>query len=117
MNNKYRPSNSTDGEAFMSEFCYQCHKMPHSPEADNQCAILGATFFYGTDEPEYPIQWQQDGKSSWCTAFKSRKEFNQRRREKRKPTKDNDTGDMFAKQPLNSGDMLSSNIGCIKMRT
>jgi len=94
---KYQPSNGTEGEWFMGQFCHKCIKMPKSMEAENQCWILGRTFFYDIDDPKYPEQWQRDEEGVTCTAFKSREEFNTERRAKRKPiiASDNPTLNLF----------------------
>ena len=90
----YQPSNGTVGESFKSHFCYRCSKCP-SPEADNQCGIMLRTMAFSPGDKEYPNQWRYvDGKPV-CTSFKHRDEFNEARRQKRKPTKDKQTLDLF----------------------
>lgn len=83
MAEKYRPSNGTEGEWFMDQFCHQCVKCPISPEADNQCKIMLRSLMYNTEDKEYPKQWvyTDEGKPI-CTAFKSREEYNASRRSK-----------------------------------
>lgn len=80
----YQPSNGTEGDIFMGEFCFKCAKLPHDSDAKNQCWILGRAMIHGTDNPRYPNQWRyQDGKPV-CTAFKDREEANAERRASRK---------------------------------
>lgn len=79
----FRPSNGTEGDIFMSRYCFQCAKFPHDSSAKNQCQIVLATFAYDIEDKEYPNQWRYvDGKPT-CTSFKSREEFNAKRRLKR----------------------------------
>lgn len=66
-NKPYRPSNSTEGELFMSKFCYRCcHDW-------NECEILTNSLCYNIDEPEYPVEWiyDENGKPT-CTKFKKK---------------------------------------------
>jgi len=68
----YRPSNGTEGEYFMSEFCYQCiHENPNS-EGKPKCNIMTSSMCFSISEPEYPKEWVQDidGKNPRCTKFK-----------------------------------------------
>ncbi len=68
---KYRPSNGTEGDGFMSQHCYQCiHDNPH-PDNDPKCDILTASMCYDLKDPEYPKEWTygKDGKPT-CTKFK-----------------------------------------------
>lgn len=85
MTEKYCPSNGTDGDIFMSAWCFNgCTK--HSE--DNPCEIMGRSFCYGIDDPNYPEEWiyDEDGKPT-CTAFSTLSE------EKRYRCQD--TEDMF----------------------
>jgi len=75
MAHSYRPSNGTEGMYFMAQFCDHCTKCPMDPDADGQCDILGRSFAYQVDEPEYPKEWivDDDGLSNpRCTAFEPR---------------------------------------------
>jgi hypothetical protein len=96
----YQPSNGTEGDIFMSRYCFQCAKFPHSSEAKNQCQIVLKTFAYDTRDKEYPNQWRYVNGRTTCTAFKSREEFNAERRAKRKPKSiiatDSQTLDLFS---------------------
>lgn len=67
----YRPSNGTEGEIFMEQFCHRCAKYPDDPNDPNQCDILARSFFHQVGEPEYPKEWIEDGnlENPRCTAF------------------------------------------------
>ena len=62
---KYRPSNGTEGDLFISGNCYHCME-----DGDN-CEILHRTFAHDVEDPEYPSEWQYgtDGQPT-CTAFR-----------------------------------------------
>lgn len=100
MTERFRPSNGTHGDVFMCEFCFQCIKWPHNPDAKKQCNIALRALAHDIEDEAYPDQWcYQDGKPT-CTAFKSREEHNAERRAKRKPViasskPDHRTADMF----------------------
>ena len=64
MNKKYRPSNGTEGEDFMEEFCFCC-----ANDMDT-CSILLDTELYNVDNAGYPEEWQYDDNDQpVCTAF------------------------------------------------
>lgn len=67
----YRPSNGTEGECFMSQFCENCTK----DDADNDmfCDIIAYTMACDVDDPEYPKEWiyLSNGRPT-CTAFEVR---------------------------------------------
>jgi hypothetical protein len=65
---KYRPSNGSEGEAFMSHWCNRC-----VCDINEDCRILGDTFMYEVTNPEYPQEWHygEDGQPL-CSAFRSR---------------------------------------------
>ncbi len=66
----YRPSNGTEGEYFMSEFCYRCK---HDEDYDNPCSIIGLTMGYDLSDPEYPKDtWVYFNGKPTCLAFKER---------------------------------------------
>jgi hypothetical protein len=56
---KYRPSNGTEGDGFMSNHCYQCihEKFIHTNQHGKQCDILDRTMMHGVDDEEYPTEW------------------------------------------------------------
>jgi len=74
MPRKYRPSNGTEGCAFMEYFCERCihekfiHTMKHG---DAQCNIADRSLIYDLKDPEYPEEWiyDDDGHPT-CTAWK-----------------------------------------------
>jgi hypothetical protein len=59
----YCPSNGTEGELFMQEWCYIC-------EHYQGCAILPLTMLHDPGSKDYPREWQygSDGQPK-CTAF------------------------------------------------
>lgn len=82
---KYRPSNGTEGDIFMSAFCFQCKK--HSDE--RPCPILGRVMGNGVDDANYPEEWQYDEcNDPTCTAFVHEEDED-------KPTRCEATIDMF----------------------
>jgi len=64
----YRPANGTEGDIFMSEFCYRCTK--DHPETEDYCDIIARTMALDVDEDGYPGQWiyGDDGRPR-CMAF------------------------------------------------
>jgi len=63
---KYRPSNGTEGEAFMSVWCQCCVK---DSEA-SPCPIIFKAMTYNIDDDEYPDEWTyNDDGAPICTAF------------------------------------------------
>lgn len=70
---KYSPSSGTEGDAFMSEFCYQCarHHTEAEEDADSGecCEIVFRTHSWKVTDPEYPIEWQYGEHGPCCTAF------------------------------------------------
>lgn len=68
---KYRPSNGTEGEMFMSDWCARCtkDKPPHG------CQIIALTMALEVDHPDYPAEWVEDddGSNPRCTAFEAEK--------------------------------------------
>ena len=73
MSEKYRPSSSTEGDAFMSQFCYQCarHHTEAEEDADSGdvCEIVLRTQAWSVNDPEYPTEWQSGKDGACCTAF------------------------------------------------
>ncbi|UYZ84313.1 hypothetical protein MTZ49_01655 [Entomomonas sp. E2T0] len=74
----YRPSNSYEGDWFHCEWCRKCARDSAMNEGlsidecdDSQkCEILGDTFIYEVDDPDYPKQWQYNEQGHpICTAF------------------------------------------------
>jgi hypothetical protein len=48
----YRPSNGTEGEMFMSDWCFRCER-----DKDGDCDILARTLAFNVDDPRYPKEW------------------------------------------------------------
>jgi hypothetical protein len=62
----YRPSNGSEGDAFIGQFCRHCVRY------EEPCPILGATLFNDIGEPGYPKEWTHDDKGRpTCTAFQA----------------------------------------------
>lgn len=62
----YRPSNGTEGDAFMMRWCNLCRK---SEDDYLGCEIAAKTMALDTDEPGYPSEWTYRDGQPWCTAF------------------------------------------------
>ena len=77
---KYRPSNGSEGEWFIAEFCCNCRR-----DANEDCPILADTFCYDVDDPAYPSEWIADEEGPRCTAFD----------DNRQPARCAATADMF----------------------
>lgn len=70
----YRPSNGTEGECFMGQWCAHCERDKASREPGafpgDGCEIIANTMAYSIDDPNYPKEWRCDGPSGpRCTAF------------------------------------------------
>lgn len=101
---RYRPSNGTEGECFIADWCGTCERdhgmlkgLPLEECDDNQvCEIIGKTFALDADDPEYPTEWTYDKAGApCCTAYI---EVGQP-----VPVKDELTGDLFAAAPTLGG--------------
>lgn len=69
----YRPSNGTEGEIFMHQFCSRCERDRY---ASRPCSIIGRTMALSVNEKGYPKEWIRDA-GQWpgnprCTAFHER---------------------------------------------
>lgn len=69
----YRPSNGTEGEIFMAQFCQHCERDRY---ASRPCSIIGRTMALNVNEMGYPTEWIKDV-DQWpgnprCTAFRER---------------------------------------------
>lgn len=64
MSQPYRPSNGTEGVAFIERFCGRCAR-----DVNHDCPILAATFAFDIGEDDYPREWIQDDAGARCTAF------------------------------------------------
>ena len=73
MAERYRPSNMTEGDAFLCAWCYLCERdRAHREDNDAPgCPILGATMARDVDDPKYPSEWTIDEASGLpsCAAF------------------------------------------------
>jgi hypothetical protein len=70
----FRPSNGTEGECFIGQWCAVCRhdRASRDPEADmaGGCDILARTMAFGVDHPDYPTEWiYGDDNRPKCTAF------------------------------------------------
>lgn len=67
----YRPSNGSEGRAFMAQWCARC-VLDADAEAGEGCEILSRTMVFQVGDAEYPADWREDGRSGpRCTAFSS----------------------------------------------
>lgn len=72
---KYRPSNGTEGIAFIENWCGNCARSggPGKPDDTGSelmgCSITGRTMAFDIEEPEYPTEWQRTDDGPTCTAF------------------------------------------------
>ncbi len=65
----YRPSNGTEGDIFMGEWCANC-ALANFDDPDRACMINLRALAHHIDEPEYPAEWNySDGGVPQCTAF------------------------------------------------
>lgn len=62
----YRPSNGTEGEIFMSQYCERCTK----EAGKRECGLIVRSLSFDVDDPEYPKEWTHDSEGRpTCTAF------------------------------------------------
>ena len=78
MTKLYQPANGTEGMIFNSKYCSKCIRQPVSDQ--DECGIRVATQDYKIGDAEYPREWIIASDGAKCTAFKSRKEHNEKRR-------------------------------------
>lgn len=78
MNERYRPSNGTEGEGFFESWCRHCARDKAMREGcntdecdDNElCPLIAAAFAFPVDDPKYPQEWCYDKNGQpQCTAF------------------------------------------------
>jgi hypothetical protein len=70
---KYRPSNGTEGDGFIGDWCGRCKRDAafRNDEGDS-CPIVAATLALDVDDPEYPVEWVYDERGQpKCTAFEA----------------------------------------------
>ena len=69
----YRPSNGTEGIAFMEQFCFECEhdrKYQETQDGEDGCKILAASMIYDFGSPRYPKEWIADDEDGGCcTAY------------------------------------------------
>ncbi len=65
----YRPSNGTEGEIFMGQWCARCQHDDYHDGGDG-CPIIGNTMALAVDHPDYPKEWREEGpQGPRCTNF------------------------------------------------
>lgn len=68
---RYRPSNGTEGDCFMSKWCSQCAMHDFEDMEKEPCDILGRSLAFSIDDDAYPDEWTyNDNGEPICTAFK-----------------------------------------------
>lgn len=77
MDNKVRsycPSNGSEGEWFISQYCAKCihEQFLHTQNGNHKtCKILSDTMVFSVNDPGYPKEWIYDNEGNPdCTAFK-----------------------------------------------
>lgn len=58
---KYRPSNATEGDGFISHWCGSCQRT-------GVCPIVMATMELDVDDEDYPAEWVRGDNGPCCTA-------------------------------------------------
>lgn len=58
----YRPSNATEGDGFLAEWCGRC-------ALDMHCKLVSATMRNRTGDPNYPVEWVRGPHGPRCLAF------------------------------------------------
>ena len=67
---RYRPSNGTEGMAFMDRFCDRCRRdEAYRLDEGDSCLIAAATMVFQEDEAGYPREWVYGPFGPCCTAF------------------------------------------------
>lgn len=74
---RYQPSNASEGESFISDWCGYCErdkcqngsKPMDECFGDDFCEILGATMAFGINDEEYPSEWVKIDGAPQCRAF------------------------------------------------
>lgn len=70
-NELYRPSNGSEGEWFINEYCMHCMHCDPDPHGLKQCQILCASLCYSVNEEGYPKEWvYDDHEEPKCTKWK-----------------------------------------------
>lgn len=66
MTKPYRPSNGSEGEAFIATWCAHCLMNAND---ENPCCILGNALMHDVDDAGFPDKWVYRGKTPVCTGF------------------------------------------------
>ena len=77
MTEKYRPSNGTEGDIFMQNWCCHCARDKVLSEGldfdecdgDQICNIIANTMAFDIDDVAYPVEWVYKNKQPVCSAF------------------------------------------------
>lgn len=69
----FRPSCGSAGADFMNVWCARCQRdVAFHEGTGDSCRIAADTMAYAKDDPNYPVEWRQDGPSGpRCTAFEA----------------------------------------------
>lgn len=63
----YRPSNGTEGDIFMAQWCERCALADYNGDG---CMIQLRALAHSIGDPEYPAEWRlTNGGAPQCTAF------------------------------------------------
>lgn len=62
---KYRPSNDSEGAAFVAGWCGSCE---HGRPNREPCDIVARTMWLDVDHPDYPEEWQVCDEGAVCIA-------------------------------------------------
>ncbi len=67
----FRPSCGFMGADFMNDWCGRCERdKAFREDRGDSCTIAADTMCFNITDPEYPVEWRQDGPSGpRCTAF------------------------------------------------
>lgn len=73
MTEKYRPSNGSEGIAFMEQFCGRCERdAAYRAGTGDSCPIAAITMALRVDHPDYPAEWQYGpDEQPTCTEFEA----------------------------------------------
>jgi hypothetical protein len=73
MPERYRPSNSTEGWWFESQFCERCKHMAAwlADDRNDACDINTRALALEIDHPNYPTEWIEIQSGPLCTAFEA----------------------------------------------
>lgn len=65
----YRPSNATEGDLFMADWCCRCAHHNHD-DAEFACMVQLRALAHNIGDPDYPDEWQlTNAGTPQCTAF------------------------------------------------